>query len=527
MTVYSEGIPKTSRLIREFCPSRWVWGLLILTFLASLVFSPAVLFLNSDEAAYIYFGQVVQQGGVPYRDVWDHKPPVTFYLSALALMVFGESHWAIWWLRAITVFVTGLLFYRVLMDLNLSRRVAQCGAVALVLLLCHPTWMEMHTPELYALPFQLICLLTGYRMLRTSRYHWAWWAGMSAAAALLAKPTSVGVILVFIPSIGLTGRFSRVWQLRNYWIVAAAGASFVLLSLVLGMWSCGALDEMFDALITFNRYYVLDSASLSSIISSLRFARVIKEMYMPLFFLAVFGIISIRVAPDKTLSVWIALTCAADFLLTNIATRGYTHYYMTPLPAFLALAMMGLAAWEKYNWSPYLRKWSVRGVWGYVVALLFVPLAMNSFSTILDTGGNLFGPAKLFPATNYVKAHTSPGDTVLTWGTANDINFVSKRSAPSRYYYSHPLVTWGYADSKRINDFVHDLETHQPVLIVDTTINNVTWIPPLNPAFHPLWRKLGGKNDHVPDLSPIYTFVAEHCEIVIGIKKCMIYHCVY
>jgi hypothetical protein len=41
--------------------------------------------LDRDEGIFGYAGQVILNNGLPYRDVFDHKPPVAFYLNALAL----------------------------------------------------------------------------------------------------------------------------------------------------------------------------------------------------------------------------------------------------------------------------------------------------------------------------------------------------------------------------------------------------------------------------------------------------------
>ena len=41
--------------------------------------------LGRDEGGYAYVGRVILEGGLPYRDVIDHRPPGIFYLNALAL----------------------------------------------------------------------------------------------------------------------------------------------------------------------------------------------------------------------------------------------------------------------------------------------------------------------------------------------------------------------------------------------------------------------------------------------------------
>src|SRR5438552_14527006 len=47
--------------------------------------------LERDEGLYAGIGQAVLRGEVPYRDVFEHKPPGAFYLYALGLLVVPPS----------------------------------------------------------------------------------------------------------------------------------------------------------------------------------------------------------------------------------------------------------------------------------------------------------------------------------------------------------------------------------------------------------------------------------------------------
>ena len=73
--------------------------LLILFLVLILQFALRIPFLNEplevDEGAYAYMGQRVLAGDVPYRDFFDHKPPVIYYINALILKTFGETIFSI------------------------------------------------------------------------------------------------------------------------------------------------------------------------------------------------------------------------------------------------------------------------------------------------------------------------------------------------------------------------------------------------------------------------------------------------
>ena len=41
-------------------------------------------FLGRDSSVFLYVARRIQDGGVPYRDVWDHKPPLIYLIGLLA-----------------------------------------------------------------------------------------------------------------------------------------------------------------------------------------------------------------------------------------------------------------------------------------------------------------------------------------------------------------------------------------------------------------------------------------------------------
>jgi 4-amino-4-deoxy-L-arabinose transferase-like glycosyltransferase len=47
--------------------------------------------LERDEGVYAYVAQRMLAGEVPYRDVFDHKPPAVYFIYAGIFKIFGES----------------------------------------------------------------------------------------------------------------------------------------------------------------------------------------------------------------------------------------------------------------------------------------------------------------------------------------------------------------------------------------------------------------------------------------------------
>ena len=60
--------------------------LLVALVVASLPYSPLYQNFGYDREIYRYIGMVVAKGYLPYADVFDHKPPVFYFIAAIAYL---------------------------------------------------------------------------------------------------------------------------------------------------------------------------------------------------------------------------------------------------------------------------------------------------------------------------------------------------------------------------------------------------------------------------------------------------------
>jgi hypothetical protein len=107
-------------------PWKWLAGTLVLVFLRAL---PNLRYIiGRDQATYCVIAQGLLHGKLPYRDLWDNKPPGIFYIYAPIVKIFGPVMWFmgvvdILWLLIISCFI----FYFV------RRYLGRAGAVLAVI----------------------------------------------------------------------------------------------------------------------------------------------------------------------------------------------------------------------------------------------------------------------------------------------------------------------------------------------------------------------------------------------------------
>src|SRR5678809_253 len=85
------------------------------TIIALFPSNPANMTLPSrDSGVFLYVGWRLLSGDIPYREVWDHKPPLIYFVDALGLTLTPHSLWGVWFLQFIFIFFTLFFIYKLL-----------------------------------------------------------------------------------------------------------------------------------------------------------------------------------------------------------------------------------------------------------------------------------------------------------------------------------------------------------------------------------------------------------------------------
>src|SRR5215211_5137336 len=132
-------------------------GLSILgTIIALFPSNPHNMTLPSrDSGVFLYVGWRFLNGDIPYRDVWDHKPPLIYFVDALGIALTPDSLWGVWVLQFLFIFFTLFFIYK-LLDREFGIFAALAGAVTLT-----SGWLTIlekgNVTEEYALLFQALC----------------------------------------------------------------------------------------------------------------------------------------------------------------------------------------------------------------------------------------------------------------------------------------------------------------------------------------------------------------------------------
>jgi hypothetical protein len=443
-----------------------------------------------DAGVFFYAAQRLLDGGAPYRDIWDHKPPGVYFVDAVGLLLGGRT--GVWLIQLAFLIAAVLFGYRAL-SREFGPTAAFVGSLAWLVALprLFLEYGQTSFVEFYALPLQFgaLLLLKEVRVLTPAR---AVAIGLLGGAAFLLKPTLVGIWIAVALVVLL--------QRRRSALIPLAGIAFgglVSLAIVVA-WAAarGVLGDMLDQALVYNRAYAAFapvSERVDALLSGLRLT-----LPSGLAVVAV-GAWGYAVLTRRFAATLVGVALAALPIEAALSTwgRGYHYYFIAWLPSMAILAAFAVSEVQRIASPRIVRPALVLAVFAMSVlpALLVTRLALTT-----DDG-------RFRSAAAYVAANSRPSDTVLIWGSHAEVLFLAERRSPSRYVYQYAaLSTRGYATPARVEELLTDLQRARPALILDASLESFV-TPPLDLAGLRAWVSPEAQYAPLPELERVVEFI--------------------
>jgi len=421
---------------------------------------------DEDAGVFFYAARVLLDGGTPYLDIWDHKPPLVYVIDAVGLALGGPT--GVWVVEIVSLVVAAWLSL-----LALTRAFGKTAALAgtIAWLLAAPRLFltdgaQSSYAEFFALPLQFASLAILARGVRVGARS-ALALGVFAALAFLLKPTLIGTWLAF----GLVALATlRVAGVRLV-AIALGGTAVVLLIAATLLATRGALGEMLDQALRYNLAYSAFAPFAQRLTAIPEGVRLTSPSGLAPVALGAFAY---ALATRRALSglLLVAIVALPIEVLAATSGRAYHYYFLAWLPAMAVLCAFGV--------SEILRVLEPRrGLALIAVALLAMGVQPARLVTRLATQAD---DGRVRAAARLIDERTSADDTVLVWGGRSEIFTLADRRSPTRFVYQYaPVATRGYATPAAVDALIADVTAARPALIIDaSTASFVT--PPLDHA---------------------------------------------
>ena len=279
-------------MLKKIASNYWLIILLLMLSIVSLLpVSPVIQNTPPrDSGFFLYAGARLLKGDLLYKNVWDDKPPLIFFLNALGLWLSSGSRWGIWILQVIAILASVLLAF-VILKKSFGEIGAALGIVSGLAILLLTLHGGNYTEE-YAIPFQFACLF----FLLQAEQKWGFWpafaCGIAQGILLFLQQSFISISIAIALYLVLRAVLSHSWKPLIQVGFIALGGLGVSIMLVGIMAIQGILPGFWDGVFVYGMVYshlgLLEH--LKGLGDSLQFFRSIPLLFLliPVWILALF-----------------------------------------------------------------------------------------------------------------------------------------------------------------------------------------------------------------------------------------------
>lgn len=318
---------------------------IVLTALAAVTMLWAVASLSwpfgFDQGAFAWVGDVILRGGVPYRDAFDVKGPMSFLPSAAVMAVAGRNWWGIRLFDLLLVLGMALTIARLASRYS-NRSTGIAAALLWVTAYANSGFANTAQPDGWVIWGLLFALAPACISDAPVHRRYPVMAGVVVALAAMLKPFYV--VFLCIPMI-LAWRDPRFGAQRKSSLGLVLAAFLVPIGVMLAwLGSHRALPAFWEAYVRFNTEK--NSQSVASAVSgSLSYGLLADPFVLLALPLSVAGLVALHRRNQRAALV---LGCWLAFALPiTIIQRPYYPYrlhILSPVIAILAAAALALPA---------------------------------------------------------------------------------------------------------------------------------------------------------------------------------------
>lgn len=454
------------------------------TLTLSYFISPIFKTPQTDRQVFVYGSMAILKGGIPYKDFFDHKPPLIYLILAIGWPL---KWWGVWFVGVAAKWIACIFLYKVAIKYQIRLRLLVPLTFLVTLLdpfiICMGSFTREYTAIFIAIAISLILMNTGKKFILT---------GIMIGLIFFTQQEEILALFPFV-----------IWHIcipENHtrqltWIIflkrvfqMATGFLFILVPILIWLYSKDALKAFWEQAFLYNFFIYRPNNSMSVRISN-SFSLFYHSRIG--FFILGFLIAHFYFALKKSNQVlhFTAISALIMFaVLKTVFSRlgemyNMQHYFMGFSALFAISALLIIREWNQYLRS---LKWKLAVGFFFVISCWFLwENALTSKFTqkediyykriqeilpyvkeVQDNDGQLF----VFRNTSYIKLYT-------------ELNCLS----PSKWIYTTTYNSKLNFDRTEnfVKEIIDSLEQNQTLYIVDLSVE---W-PLHSPTMSSLWSK--------------------------------------
>lgn len=425
--------------------------------------------LMFDSGIFVYTGWRMTEGSLPYRDTWDNKGPLLYFINMFGIMLHPDH--GVWAIELMFLFASSCLLYKTLLLLT-SKNISIIGTVYILFSIGGLLEGGNFTEE-FSLPFSFAALYLFMKIFLENQVFTSarsFLIGSTFAATILLRPNIATVWIGFCLVSVLVLLRRNVYRAFQFTGLFLAGVVITFLPFTIYLFQNNIFDDYFHAAILVPMQF--ESVSILHRLKTVGNLLFITNMTNGILLLAVYFWLrdSRLFKSPNSMSHGIRMMFIASFLTFIVncyanSLSGYTfvHYALSFVPVLALPAVMTISKMVQWIQSRRLNR-DARFATVYVALLLLVisipSLSMQFYQ--LTQNKDLQTPIEKF-----VIDHSSQQDTIQVFSKHVDLYYKTRRVAASRFpYILDNGVLHDDFESAMLSTIFDDVMANKPEIIV-------------------------------------------------------------
>lgn len=439
-----------------------LWVVIITCLALSFIHCPLFEIFFDDKEIFKYTGLVLHKGGVPYRDFFDHKPPLIFFINYLGLLL---GSWGLWIIDALLVLSATVFFYKTCKTHKVA--LAWLPPVLFNLMIRNNTvsFGIGMTRE-----YSTIFLLIAFCLLMSEHKYKFYLLGLATGMVFFFQQDQVLPLLPFLLYATFTGSTPLLPTLLKRGTGLFTGFITVTTPIVLYFLLNHSLQYFWEDAFLFNFNWYNEKKPLWLHLTAIR-----KYMhncdYDVIFYgSCIAGIASLIWGNKKK---WLLICCMAavllsfcsEFLSAKLVVGVAIVYYFLTLAATVPILLFIVFAFSKDSPFSQSRQQFVYG------AILSANLFIHVLQYTINLSPNYLSKTITSTEIQYIKKQPLKDYDLYIFNNANYIYYYNKFRilSPSKWIY-HFFWNWfpnWDADNSQLASITMDLKRHRTQYVLD------------------------------------------------------------
>lgn len=450
-------------------------GLLLFTLAFMMMQSPlnplAKCKPNFDSCVYLYIGEHMGDGMIPYLDTFDQKGPLQFFINYVGIQIAGQL--GVWFMQIISMSIA--MFFCFKIGKKYTNSVVSACATSIIFIFLQLFYETGNFTEEFALPFIFSGLYLSLGYFDKQEYSLnrmqLLFLGFTFGSILMLRPNMTALWMVFCAFILVRSIIKKQYSFVGRCVVFfTVGLLVAVLPHIIYLGVNGALPSFYEQYWKFNLEY-----SSTSWGNRIRTAVVFFRSSLFLISFAFYLIASVFEKNKNKIVIYrlLLVYTIINLCLVSMSGRLYFHYAMITLPCFIIPISKILECGWNYI-SNTTKKRALQVPIAIIVTLvLSIGSLYDGLGVIKYTRNN--SQASHSEVGRIIRENTDEDDKISVLQYDCNIYLQADRVSSSKYIYQYPISD--VSDEVRF-EYLDHLIKEQPVILVSTSnINMETLFP--------------------------------------------------